>query len=460
MRAFLTQEFYKSRLVRQIVWGLLGATASGVLFGLSLPPYDVPLLGFVAFVPVLVASFYAPPFASILYGLLTGFIVYFVLVFLRASAGDFGVALPFLVFGILLAPILTVARLLKTEKVGRLIIGVGSGGVITEWVAARVDFPYTVALALWRDAPALWLAGWTGAWGLSFLIWAVNTTVATFLATLRIHRSAVMVLAILGLVYGMGWFHLLRFQPHETLRVAVVQGPQGSYGSLLLQASQGKAHLVVLPEVCCTEREASDWARRYGLSIIFGFYSSANGAALATPDGKVSKPYYKMHPYGEPASWKKGQPIRAFPSPYGTLGAVICYDTMFTDSCRYQALNGARLIAVPTIDPVVPAYAFHYLHAATTTLRAAEHRVPMARSEYTAASMIVDGYGRVLAEAKKDEPKLIMAEVPLSDGRGTLYTRLGDYFVALCVLLMGAVLLRIRPGRKRQSEHRDNSPWR
>ncbi len=156
-----------------------------------------------------------------------------------------------------------------------------------------------------------------------------------------------------------------------------------------------------------------------------------------------------MHPYGgESPSWTPGQPIRALASPYGTLGAVICYDTMFTDPCRYQALNGARLVAVPTADPLTPAYLFHYLHAAVTTLRAAEHRVSMARSEYSGVSMIVDGYGRVLAEVGGDEDKLIVADVPLGDGNGTFYTRVGDYFVVVCVLLMGIALLRSRGAQK------------
>jgi predicted amidohydrolase len=84
-----------------------------------------------------------------------------------------------------------------------------------------------------------------------------------------------------------------------------------------------------------------------------------------------------MYPFGgEPSSWEAGDPVRAFPSPFGTLGAVICYDTMFTEPCRRQALNGARLIAVPTFDPYAPGYLLHHLHGATTTLRAAEHHVP------------------------------------------------------------------------------------
>jgi apolipoprotein N-acyltransferase len=65
--------------------------------------------------------------------------------------------------------------------------------------------------------------------------------------------------------------------------------------------------------------------------------------------------------------------------------------------------------------------------------------------------MIVDGYGRVLAEAGVDEDKLVVADVPLGDGHGTLYTRLGDYFVVLCALLMSVALWRNRGAQKSAS---------
>jgi apolipoprotein N-acyltransferase len=433
--------------IRQLGWGTLGAIASGGLLALALPPHDVPLLAFVAFVPVLMASFRAPILFPLLYGLLMAFVACTLMASFTGSYDGF-VSVYFLMFGAFASLVLMMARRLCTA--GWLIIGVGATGVLVEWIAARLDFPYTIALTVWRNPAFLWLAGWTGVWGLSFLIWTTNAAIAYSLVTLRLQRIAVAMLATLALVHAIGWLELWMFKPSETLRVGVVQGRSAVYENLLAEASRAKVHLVVMPEVCCNKTEASAWARRYGFSIVFGFFDGFfNGAALATPDGQVSEPYYKMHPFGaEAASWTPGQPIRAFASPYGTLGAVICYDTMFTNSCRYQALNGARLIAVPTLDPPNPAYILHRLHAAITPLRAAEHRVPMARSEYRGASMIVDGYGRVLAEAGVDEDKLVVADVPLGDGHGTLYTRLGDYFVVLSALLMAVALWRSRGMQK------------
>jgi apolipoprotein N-acyltransferase len=79
------------------------------------------------------------------------------------------VSVYFLMFGAFASLVLMMARRLCTA--GWLIIGVGATGVLVEWIAARLDFPYTIALTVWRNPAFLWLAGWTGVWGLSFLIW-------------------------------------------------------------------------------------------------------------------------------------------------------------------------------------------------------------------------------------------------------------------------------------------------
>ncbi|MCL6536219.1 MAG: carbon-nitrogen hydrolase family protein [Armatimonadetes bacterium] len=311
-------------------------------------------------------------------------------------------------------------------------------GVLTEWLAARLDYPFTLALVLWRDAPLLWLAGWVGVWGLSFLVWATNAALALAATERRLNAPLKVLAGGLLALHLLGWLQHALIREGETLRVAVVQW-QGDYAALIAQAKAQGAQLVVLPEACCSSDEGSRWARQMQVWLIFGASYGGNAAILAAPDGTLSEPYYKMYPFGnEPPSWEAGDPVRAFPSPFGTLGAVICYDTMFTEPCRRQALNGARLIAVPTFDPYAPGYLLHHLHGATTTLRAAEHHVPLARAEERAASMIADAWGRVRAYAPP-EAQLAIADVPLGSGRGTLASRVGDGYVLLCLLLAAGI---------------------
>jgi apolipoprotein N-acyltransferase len=422
---------------------LLAAVASGALLAFALPPFDVPLLGFVALAPTMAAVFRASVVVALLCTLLTGIVAGAVMTAFLSGVGDgFGsptLALAyFAVFGASICLPLMGARALSAGRVWATVLSASALGVPTEWLMAQLDYPYTLALTLWRDAPLLWAAGWVGVWGLSFLVWATNAALALAVMERRLNASLKALAGGLLALHLLGWLQHALIREGETLRVAVVQW-EGDYAPLIAQAKAQGAQLVVLPEACCLTDDALRWAQQTQVWMIFGTSYGGNAAMLAAPDGTLSDPYYKMYPFGsESPSWQSGDPVRAFPSPFGTLGAVICYDTMFTAPCRRQALNGARLIAVPTFDPFVPGYLLHYLHAATTTLRAAEHRVPLARAEDRAASMIVDAWGRVRAYAPPEQ-QLAIADVPLGSGRGTLASRVGDGYVLLCLLLAAGI---------------------
>lgn len=430
--------------VGQVARGLLLAVLSGLLLALALPPYDAPLLGFVALSPLLIAVLQSPRVVWVGYAPLMTITSGVVLTGLPFSAGtvhDYWAFVPFVAFGVSLVPVMVVARQFGTARGWMTVLATGAVAVLCEWLAARLDHPYTIALALWRDVPLLWVAGWIGVWGLAFLVWAVNAAVALAV----VQKGQLAPLKVLGVVlillHGLGWLQMRFWSPNEYIRVAVVQARHRWYEGSIAEAKARGAQLIVLPEVCCDPTQAAAWARRYQVWLVIGYWVARNSASLVAPDGSVSMPYYKMYPYlDEEPSWLPGEPIRAFASPFGVLGAVICYDTMFTEPCRQQARNGARLIAVPTFDPVVPNLALHHLHAAMTTLRAAEHRTPMARSEYAAASMIVDEWGRILAYAD-EHTNLAVADVPLGSGKGTLASRLGDWLV-LGYAVLGVALWR------------------
>ncbi len=418
--------------VGQAVRGLLLAVLSGLLLALALPPYDVPLLGFVALSPLLIAVFQSPRRVWMVYAPVMSLTACVLLTGLPFSAGaveDYLAFVPFVVFGVSLVPIAMVARQFGTARGWMTVLATGIVAVLCEWLAARLDYPYTIALVLWRDVPLLWVAGWIGVWGLAFLVWSLNAAVALAV----VQKGQLAPLKVLGVVlillHGLGWLQMRFWSPDEYIRVAVVQARHQWYEGSIAEAKARGAQLIVLPEVCCDPARAAQWARQYQVWLVVGYWSARNSASLVAPDGSVSLPYYKMYPYlDEEPSWLPGEPIRAFASPFGVLGAVICYDTMFTEPCRQQARNGARLIAVPTFDPVVPNLALHHLHAAMTTLRAAEHRTPMARSEYAAASIIVDEWGRILAYAD-EHTNLAVADVPLGSGKGTLASRIGDWLM-------------------------------
>lgn len=123
------------------------------------------------FAPLVGIALRAPRYTTLPYALTTALCAAFLLMaffFGVQSLTDWFALTPFGAFGALLAGVRVAARDLGAERGWSTILGMSSVGVLCEWLAARVDFPYTIALTLWRNPLLLWVAGWISVWGLAF----------------------------------------------------------------------------------------------------------------------------------------------------------------------------------------------------------------------------------------------------------------------------------------------------
>ncbi|MBA4380884.1 MAG: nitrilase, partial [Anaerolinea sp.] len=129
----------------------------------------------------------------------------------------------------------------------------------------------------------------------------------------------------------------------------------------------------------------------------------------------------------------------AFDTPYGKVGIGVCYDYHFLDVARGLARSGARILLMPTDDDFDGNAWFPAYHASDGVFRAVENRVAFASGTTSGLSLVVDPYGRIVAEGSVNERGVIAGEVFTVPGQ-TLYTRWGDWFGWLMVvLLVGAV---------------------
>ena len=146
--------------------------------------------------------------------------------------------------------------------------------------------------------------------------------------------------------------------------------------ALLEDAAARGAKLAVLPELCNTgyvfetRAEArnlaepisggptvSAWkeaAERLDMYIVAGITEQDgerlyNSAVLLGPGGVLGV-YRKMHLWGDEALYFEpgnlGFPV--FPTPYGRVACLICYDCWFPESFRLPALQGAEIMCIPT----------------------------------------------------------------------------------------------------------------
>jgi apolipoprotein N-acyltransferase len=173
----------------------------------------------------------------------------------------------------------------------------------------------------------------------------------------------------------------------------------------------------------------------YGLETEPGY---RNEALILTPEGEFLGPYGKDHPvaWSGEKSLTRG-PHRAYPTSLGRLGMIICYDLDFTDSIRKVAQDGARLVAVPSLDwPAIAAK--HYTHL---VFRAVENRTAVVKADIAFDSALIDPRGRILASAvsAEAEREILIAEIPLGPQQ-TWVRHLGDWFGWLCLVGMIAVL--------------------
>ncbi|GAB4456054.1 MAG: hypothetical protein OHK0029_13320 [Armatimonadaceae bacterium] len=99
------------------------------------------------------------------------------------------------------------------------------------------------------------------------------------------------------------------------------------------------------------------------------------------------------------------------------------------------------MIALPNYDPPTPRASLHHLHAALTPIRAVENRVAYLRADPNGYSQIVNPNGRIVAEAPLYKPAALTATVVFGDGKGTFYTRFGDWFPITGLLVAGILWL-------------------
>jgi 5-aminopentanamidase len=157
---------------------------------------------------------------------------------------------------------------------------------------------------------------------------------------------------------------------------------------------------------------------KLGVQIIFGIPEKDHKAVYNSvvhliPGLDIFGSYRKVHMWeAEGEVFKSGEEFSVQNAPVGQLGSLICYDLEFPESARILALMGAKLIAVSTAN-MVPWGECQTVFARS---RAMENNVFVAvancigkagSTQFLGGSIIVDPFGRVLAQAGDNEAILI-----------------------------------------------------
>ncbi len=357
--------------------------------------------------------------------------------------------------------------------------------------------------------PMIQSADLFGVYGLSFLIILVNAALALAMARVRSGQrlpwgalTAALLLVTLNYAYGSWRLASEPDQRAQSLTVGLVQGNIDQsvkwdpayqqqtidrYRELSRAASTAAdVELLVWPESATPfyfqehsplSQLVREVPRESGASLIFGSpayeregegYRFLNSAFLLSGAGEVMGRSDKIHlvPFGEyvplgeflpfidklVAGIGDFSPGELSPLPFGEarVGVLVCFEGIFPELARDYVRRGSDLLVNVTNDAWFGRSSAPYQHLAMVRFRAVENRIWVARAANTGISALIAPSGRIGAQTPIFEPRFLTAEAGLG-AVPTLYTRSGDLFPALFLVLGLWWLLRSRTPLRRST---------
>jgi apolipoprotein N-acyltransferase len=352
------------------------------------------------------------------------------------------------------------------------------------------------------NIPLSRIAAFTGVYGLSFEIALVNTVVASAFLVPRARRNLMLAASLAAAVL----LHAGKFVKPATLagdhgvtlvqsNIPILEDPwtleylQQTLSELRSiswrpsQALPGSPGLIIWPESPAPffvtdlhlRGTLGELARSNDSYIIAGSMGIEhagepsrppdiyNSASLISPSGAWVQRYDKIHlvPFGEFIPFEK---LIAFAKPLtrdiGTfargkqrmplqqdslsLGTFICYESVFPNEVRQFALHGATVFVNISNDGWFGPTGAPRQHLNMARMRSVENNRWLLRDTNSGITAVIDPYGRIVAEAPRNERTSLQAAYSLVEGT-TFYTRHGDWFPFLCAIItLTGVVLRYR----------------
>ncbi|MCO6392546.1 carbon-nitrogen hydrolase family protein [Aliihoeflea aestuarii] len=158
----------------------------------------------------------------------------------------------------------------------------------------------------------------------------------------------------------------------------------------------------------------------------------ANRAFVFGPDGALMATYDKIHMFDvdldngeswrESATYEPGKQSTVVDLPFGRAGLAVCYDLRFPQLFRAQAMAGASVLTVPAAFTRQTGEAHWHVLLRARAIENGAFVIAAAQGgrhedgrETFGHSMIVDPWGRILAEADGDAPGVVIAEIDIAE---------------------------------------------
>jgi apolipoprotein N-acyltransferase len=376
---------------------------------------------------------------------------------------------------------------------------VGAAWVVAEFIRGDLEGnPWgTMGYTQARVLPLVQVAEWTGVYGVSFLLVAMNAALADLVARrgrMRELRKVAVVaaLAAASSVYGAVRLPEVEAEAAGGVPIAVVQGnvDLGSrwreelYGENLEDylrqtkdaVRESPAPLVFWPENAVTFFLADEPLYRYAIGRVLSdasaqlvtggpyqeggpptrYYNSTflvapSGEVLARYDKRILLPFAEYYPgwlaalsrrrFDGVREFTPGRPSGPLPTVAGQAAVVTCNEALFPRTVRERVAEGGGFLVNLANDGWLGVHRYSERVVDMVALRSVEQRQYTVRASSSGGSAIIAPSGRVLARSEPFAAEVLRGRIR-SATVPTPYGRFGDVFVALCAVAVAASALR------------------
>ena len=503
----------------------LPALVSGVLIVLAFPVFDMYLLAWVAFIPLLLSLWKKKPQEAFQDGFLFGIVYFFgTLYWIYHSINFYGGIsfVPSIVIVLVLCAYLSLypalfayffSFFIKKTKIPALLIGPVLW-VVLEFVRsyAFTGFPWaSIGYSQYQFLTLIQISDITGVYGISFLVLACNAAVVDLLMIRKRIREMPLfplsytvigiaaLLIVMASCFAYGLWRLGQERPGHMITASVVQGNieqdtkwepayqkqvMDTYTSLSLEAAEISPDLIIWPETAVpfffgNDKKNTDHLlenqKLFNAYLLFGSVLTkktspdnlflTNSVVMLDKEGKKTYQYDKIHlvPFGEYVPLRRvlffidklvagigdylpGNHYIKAETAFGSFASLVCYEIIFPGLVRkFYAQNGDFIVNV-TNDAWFGKTAGPYQHFSMAVFRAIENRKPVLRSANTGISGFIDSNGNISAKTELFQ-KQVLSDVIKTDTTLSVYSRYGDLFAYMCIVVFFVFLINLKAWR-------------
>lgn len=189
-----------------------------------------------------------------------------------------------------------------------------------------------------------------------------------------------------------------------------------------------------------------------------GTYSLYNSASFFKEDGSYGGRYDKMHlvPFGEYVPYKPlffftghlldglpfipGEQRVLFDDRGRKYGVFICYESIFGDEIREFVSKGAQVLVNLSDDGWYGDTSAPWEHLDMVRMRAIENHRWVLRSTNTGVTASIDPYGRIVDQMPRHLRGALLARFNYN-GDLTFYTRYGDWIAWICAMITAFIVV-------------------